>query len=70
MINYILAQQKGKQLNVIHYDSRTLNEVQKNFDIEDRELYNVIFSCENIRPCISDVKAKVYKNHLRINPKL
>jgi hypothetical protein len=63
VVSAILGQHEGKKFNVIHYASHTLNEAQKNYDIEDRELDAVVFACEKFKPYISDSRAKVYTNH-------
>jgi hypothetical protein len=61
-----LAQHEGNKLNVIYYASHTLNDAQKNYAKDDRELYAMIFACEKFRSYITETKDRVYTDHQAI----
>ena len=48
-VSAVLGQQVGEKFNVIYLASHTLTDAQRNYAKNDRELYGVIFACENFR---------------------
>lgn len=59
-VSAILAHHEGNELNVIHYASHTLNDAQRNYEIDDRELYAVIFACQKFISYRTDVKVRIH----------
>jgi hypothetical protein len=53
-------------LNIIHYDSKTLDAAQKNYATTEKEFFDVVFACDKFRPYIVDSKVTIHTNHAAI----
>ena len=62
----ILGQRVDKNLNVIHYASKTLDSAQRNYATTKKEFLAVVFSCDKFRPYIVDSKVTVHTDHAAI----
>ena len=51
-VGVVLGQRVDKNLNVIHYASKTLDNAQRNYATTEKECLAVVFACEKIRPYI------------------
>ena len=49
-IGAILGQRVDKKLTVIHYASKTLDSVQRNYATTEKEFLEVVFACDKFRP--------------------
>ena len=45
-VGAVLGQRDGKNLSVIHYASRLLNEEQQNYGTTEKEMLAIVFACE------------------------
>ena len=48
-VGAISGQRVDKNLNVIHYASKTLDSAQKNYATTKKELLAVVFACDKFR---------------------
>ena len=62
----VLGQRVDKKLNVIQYDSKTLDSAQRNCATTEKEFLAVVFSCHKFRPYILDSKVTVHTDHAAI----
>ena len=65
-VGVILGQRVDKKLNVIHYDSKTLDNAQRNYATTKKELLVVVFACDKLIPYILDSKVTVHTYHATI----
>ncbi|KAL4285247.1 hypothetical protein GQ457_16G016930 [Hibiscus cannabinus] len=61
-----MGQPRGKLFHVIYYAIRTLNEVQINYTITEKELLAVVFAFENFRSYLIGTKVTVHTDHSAI----
>ncbi|CAN6576219.1 unnamed protein product [Malus baccata var. baccata] len=59
----ILGQRKDKQLHIIYYASRTLNDAQLNYSTTEEELLVVVFALDKFRSYLIGTKVIVYTDH-------
>jgi hypothetical protein len=65
-VGAVLGQRKERNLHVIHYTSKTLNEAQKNYTTTEKELLAVVHAFEKFRPYLVGSKCVVYTDHAAI----
>lgn len=65
-VGAVLRQRKEKQLNVIYYASRTLDEAQSNYTTTEKELLAVVYAFDKFRPYLVGSKTIVYTDHAAI----
>ena len=53
-------------MNVIHYDSITLDSAQKNYATIEKEFLAVVFACDKFRQHIVDSKVIIHTDHASI----
>jgi hypothetical protein len=66
LVGVVLEQRVNKKLNVIYYDSNTLDGAQRNYATTEKEFLAVIFACDKFRPYIVDSKVIVHSDHSAI----
>ena len=59
----ILSQRKDKELFVIYYASKTLNDAQINYATTEKELLAVVFAFDKFRSYLLGSKVIVYTDH-------
>ncbi|CAN6677828.1 unnamed protein product [Malus baccata var. baccata] len=59
----VLRQRKDKQLHVIYYASRTLNDAQLNYSTTKKELLAVVFALDKFRSYLLGTKVIIYTDH-------
>ncbi|KAM1845097.1 hypothetical protein ACFX13_019430 [Malus domestica] len=59
----VLGQMKDKQLHVIYYASRTLNDTQLNYSTTEKELLAVVFTLDKFRSYLLGTKVIIYSDH-------
>ncbi|CAN6560283.1 unnamed protein product [Malus baccata var. baccata] len=59
----VLGQRKDKQLHVIYYASRTLNDAQLNYSTTEKELLAVVFALDKFRSYLLGTKVIIYTDH-------
>jgi len=62
-IGVVLGQRVDKKPHVIYYASHTLNDVQLNYTITEKEFLTVIFGSEKFRPYLIGSHVVVYTDH-------
>ena len=62
-VGAILGQRDGKNLSVIHYASRLLNEEQQNYGTTEKEMLAIVFACDKFRSYIAGAKVIVHTDH-------
>jgi hypothetical protein len=62
-VGVVLGQRVDKELNVIYYASKTLDEAQKNYATTKKEFLAMIFACDKFRSYIVDSKVTVHTDH-------
>jgi hypothetical protein len=65
-VGAVLGHRVHKKLNVIQYDSKTLDATQKNYATTKKEFLAVVFACDKFRPYIIDSKGTIHTNHAAI----
>ena len=65
-VGAVLGQRKEKQLSVIYYASKTLDEAQTNYTTTEKELLAVVYAFDKFRPYLVGAKAIVYTDHAAI----
>ncbi|KAK1694524.1 hypothetical protein QYE76_011221 [Lolium multiflorum] len=65
-VGAVLGQRVDKNLNVIHYASKTLDAAQRNYATTEKELLAVVFACDKFRPYIVDSKVTIHTDHAAI----
>src|SRR3954471_5673382 len=65
-VGAVLGQRVDKNLNVIHYASKTLDSAQKNYATTEKEFLAVVFACDKCRSYIVDSKVTIHTNHAAI----
>ena len=65
-VGAVLGQRVDKKLNVIYYDSRTLDAAQRNYGTTEKESLAVLFACDKFRPYITDSKVTIHTDHSAI----
>ena len=66
VVGVVLGQRVDKELNVIHYASKTLDSAQRNYVTTEKEFLAVVFACDKFRPYIVDSKVIVHTDHAAI----
>ena len=66
VVGDVLGQRVDKKLNVIHYDSKTLDNAQRNCATTKKELLAVVFASDKFRSYIIDSKVIVHTHHAAI----
>ena len=61
-----LGQRVDKELNVIHYASKTLDSDQRNYATTRKEFLAVVFACDKFRSYIVDSKVTIHTYHAAI----
>ena len=64
-VGAVLGQRVDKELNVIHYASKTLDSAQRNYATTKKEFLAVVFSCDKFRPYIVDSKVTIHTDHAK-----
>ena len=59
----VLGQCKGKNLVAICYASKTLNDVQLNYNTIEKELVAIIFASENFRSYLLGSEVIIFSYH-------
>ena len=59
----VLGQRVDKQLHVIYYASKTLNEAQCNYSTTEKELLAIVFALDKFRSYLIGSKVIVYSDH-------
>ncbi|CAN6712838.1 unnamed protein product [Malus baccata var. baccata] len=59
----VLGQRKDKQLHVIYYASRTLNDAQLNYSTTEKELLAVVFALDKFQSYLIGTKVIIYTDH-------
>ena len=59
IVGGVLGQRVDKKLNVIHYDSKTLDSTQRNYATTEKEFLAVVFACDKFRSYIVDSKVVI-----------
>ncbi|KAM2395328.1 hypothetical protein ACFX1X_032705 [Malus domestica] len=62
-IGAVLGQRKNKQLHVIYYASRTLNDAQLNYSTTEKELLAVVFALDKFRFYLIGTKVIVFTDY-------
>jgi hypothetical protein len=65
-VGAILGQHIDKNLNVIHYASKTLDASQKNYATTEKEFIVVVFACDKFRPYIVDSNVTIHTDQAAI----
>lgn len=65
-IRAVLGQRKNKQLHVIYYVSRVLNEAQLNYATTEKEVLAIVFAYENFHSYLIGSKSIVFIDHSTI----
>ena len=65
-VGAILGQRVDKKLNVIHYVSKTLESVQRNYATTEKEFLALVFACDKFWSYIIDSKVTVHTDHAAI----
>jgi hypothetical protein len=65
-VGAVLGQRVDKNLNVIHYASKTLDAAQNNYATTEKEFLDIVFACDKFRPYIADSKVTIHTNHAAI----
>src|SRR4051794_34854393 len=65
-VGAVLGQRVVKNLNVIHYASKTLDSSQRNYATTEKEFLVVVFSCDKFRSYIEDSKVTIHTDHAAI----
>lgn len=66
VMGVILVQRKEGKLTMIHYTSRTLNEVQMNYATTEKQLLSIVFAFQKFQTYLLGYKTIVYTNHAAI----
>src|SRR3954454_19995659 len=66
VVGAVLGQRIDKNLNVIHYASKTLDAAQNNYATTEKEFLAVVFACDKFRSYIVDSKVIIHTNHAAI----
>ena len=62
----VLGQRTEKIFRAIYYASKTFNEAQKNYSTTEKEMLEIVFSCENFRPYILGSHVIIHTYHASI----
>jgi hypothetical protein len=62
-VGAVLGQRIGKASHAIYYDSRTLNDAQRNYSTTEKELLAIVFALEKFRSYLLGTKIIVYSDH-------
>ena len=62
----VLGQRKEKNFRVIYYGSKTFNEAQENYSITEKEMLEMVFTCEKFRPYILGSSVIIHIDHAAI----
>ena len=65
-VGAILGQIVDKKLNIIHYASKTLDSVQRNYATIEKEFLAIVFACDKFRQYIVDSKVTIHIDHAAI----
>ena len=65
-IKEVLGQKRKGKTHVIYYASKTLNNVQRNYNTTKKELSAVVYAFEKFKSNLVGFKTIVYTNHLAI----
>ena len=65
-IGAVLGQKREKTFHVIYYASRTLNDVQLNYETTEKELLAIVFAFDKFRPYLIGNKVIVHTDHSAI----
>ena len=66
VVGVVLEQRVDKKLNVIHYDSKTLDNAQRNYATTKKQFLAVVFACDKFRSYIVDSEVIVHTDHVAI----
>src|SRR3954471_14512772 len=66
VVGAVLGQRVDKNLNVIHYATKTLNCAQKNYATTEKEFLAVVFAYDKFRQYIVDSKVIIHIDHAAI----
>ena len=66
VVSVVMGQRKEGKSFVTYYTSRTLNSVQMNYTITEKELLAVIFAVDKFRSYLIGSSTIVYSNHVVI----
>ena len=62
----VLGQKADKMFRVIYYASKTFNEAQENYSTSEKEMFAMVFACENFRPYILGSHVIIHTYHATI----
>ena len=62
-LGVVLGQRKKKIHHLIYYDSKALNEEQKNYTVTEQELLAVVFAFEKFRSYFLGTRVIVHTDH-------
>lgn len=65
-VDAVLSQRKTKNLHVIHYASKVLNEAQINYAIIEKKLLSIVYELEKFMSYLISSKVIVYTDHATI----
>ena len=65
-IGAILGQRRENIFRPIYYASKTLNEAEENYTTTEKEMLEVVYSCDKFRSYILGSKVTLYTNHAAI----
>lgn len=66
-VGAVLGQRKDKNLHVVYYASKTLDDAQSNYTTTKKELLAVVYAFDKFRPYLVGSKTVVYTDHAAIN---
>jgi Ni,Fe-hydrogenase III component G len=62
----VLGQRKGRELHVIQYASKTLDEAQVNYTTTEKELLAVVYAYDKFRVYLVGNKSIIFTDHAAI----
>ena len=65
-IGVVLGQRTKKIFKAIYYASKTFNEAQENYSTIEKEMLEMVFSCEKFRPYILGSYVVIHTDHAAI----
>ena len=66
----VLGQRTEKMFKAIYYASKTFNEAQENYSTIKKEMLDMAFACEKIRPYILGSHVIIHTDHAAIRYKM
>ena len=62
----VLGQRTEKIFKAIYYANKTFNEAQENYSTTFKEMLEIVFACEKLRPYIFVSHVSIHTNHATI----